>query len=278
MASAPRFGAANLGDLDDSEQRPRDHRCSQVTSPEQDHDELVRQISARAAQIQVRIANCTDRDITVLCVSKGHEINVKAAAFAAGFTDLGENYAQELLAGAASLGAGAAALGAGAAALGVAASGSETGPRWHFIGGLQSNKVRSLAGIVSLWQSVDRLSLAREIAARAPGAQVLVQLDLAGISGRSGVAPAQASELVRNCLDMGLDVRGLMGVGVPGPPEESRFGFRKLSALADELALPERSMGMSNDLEVAVSEGSTMVRVGSSLLGPRMSRSRDSDD
>ena len=133
-----------------------------------------------------------------------------------------------------------------------------------------------MAGIVSLWQSVDRLSLAREIAARAPGAQVLVQLDLAGISGRSGVAPSQAAELVRNCLDMGLDVRGLMGVGVPGPPEESRSGFRSLSALADELALPERSMGMSNDLEVAVSEGSTMVRVGSSLLGPRISRNPDS--
>ncbi|MCX6526271.1 MAG: alanine racemase [Actinobacteria bacterium] len=198
----------------------------------------------------------------MLCVSKGHDLAVKAAAFAAGFTDLGENYAQELL--------------AGAAVLGAAASGSVSSPRWHFIGGLQSNKVRSLAGIVSLWQSVDRLSLAREIAARAPGAQVLVQLDLAGISGRSGVAPSHAAELVRNCLDMGLDVRGLMGVGVPGPPEESRSGFRSLAALADELALPERSMGMSNDLEVAVSEGSTMVRVGSSLLGPRMSRHPDS--
>ena len=247
-----------------------------MTSPEQDHDELVRQITDRAAQIQVRIANCTDRDVKILCVSKGQDLAVKAAAFAAGFADLGENYAQELLAGAAVLGAEAAVLGAGEAVLGAAASGSVSSPRWHFIGGLQSNKVRSLAGIVSLWQSVDRLSLAREIAARAPGAQVLVQLDLAGISGRSGVAPSQAAELVRNCLDMGLDVRGLMGVGVPGPPEESRSGFRSLSALADELALPERSMGMSNDLEVAVSEGSTMVRVGSSLLGPRMSQNPDS--
>ncbi|MSY22861.1 MAG: YggS family pyridoxal phosphate enzyme, partial [Actinobacteria bacterium] len=152
-----------------------------MTSPEQDHDELVRQIIARAAQIQVRIANCTDRDVKILCVSKGHDLAVKAAAFAAGFTDLGENYAQELL--------------AGAAVLGAEASGSVSSPRWHFIGGLQSNKVRSLAGIVSLWQSVDRLSLAREIAARAPGAQVLVQLDLAGISGRSGVAPSHAAEL-----------------------------------------------------------------------------------
>jgi uncharacterized pyridoxal phosphate-containing UPF0001 family protein len=240
--------------------------------------ELLQQIVERAALLQARILNITDRSVKVVCVTKGHGVNVKAAAFAAGFTDLGENYAQELVAGAASLGAaaaslgaGAASLGAGAASLGAGAANLPTSPRWHFIGGLQSNKVRSLAEIVSLWQSVDRLSLAQEIARRAPGAQVLVQLDLAGISGRSGIAPADAAELVRNCIDLGLDVRGLMGVGVPGPPEESRLGFRMLSNLADELELPERSIGMSNDFEVAVSEGSTMLRVGSVLLGPRTS-------
>jgi uncharacterized pyridoxal phosphate-containing UPF0001 family protein len=233
--------------------------------------ELLQQIVERAALLQARILNITDRSVKVVCVTKGHGVNVKAAAFAAGFTDLGENYAQELVAGAASLGAGAASLGAGAASLGAGAANLPTSPRWHFIGGLQSNKVRSLAEIVSLWQSVDRLSLAQEIARRAPGAQVLVQLDLAGISGRSGIAPADAAELVRNCIDLGLDVRGLMGVGVPGPPEESRLGFRMLSNLADELELPERSIGMSNDFEVAVSEGSTMLRVGSALLGPRTS-------
>ena len=230
-----------------------------MTQHEQESEqrELLQQIVDRAVLLQSRISNCTDRSVRIVCVTKGHGVNVKAAAFAAGFSDLGENYAQELVAGAASLGAGAA--------------GSLTSPRWHFIGGLQTNKVRSLAAIVSLWQSVDRFSLAQEIAKRAPGAQVLVQLDIAGISGRSGVAPADASELVRKCIDLGLDVRGLMGVGVPGPPEESRLGFRMLSNLADELELPERSIGMSNDLEVAVSEGSTMVRVGSALLGPRTS-------
>jgi len=233
--------------------------------------ELLQQIVERAALLQARILNITDRSVKVVCVTKGHGVNVKAAAFAAGFTDLGENYAQELVAGAASLGAAAASLGAGAASLGAGAANLPTSPRWHFIGGLQSNKVRSLAEIVSLWQSVDRLSLAQEIARRAPGAQVLVQLDLAGISGRSGIAPADAAELVTNCIDLGLDVRGLMGVGVPGPPEESRLGFRMLSNLADELELPERSIGMSNDFEVAVSEGSTMLRVGSALLGPRTS-------
>ena len=244
-----------------------------MTQHEQESEqrELLQQIVDRAVLLQSRISNCTDRSIRIVCVTKGHGVNVKAAAFAAGFSDLGENYAQELVAGAASLGAGAASLGAGAASLGAGAAGSLTSPRWHFIGGLQTNKVRSLAAIFSLWQSVDRFSLAQEIAKRAPGAQVLVQLDIAGISGRSGVAPADASELVRKCIDLGLDVRGLMGVGVPGPPEESRLGFRMLSNLADELELPERSIGMSNDLEVAVSEGSTMVRVGSALLGPRTS-------
>lgn len=230
-----------------------------MSTPELDHPELVAQIAARAAQLQMRISNCTDRAVTVICVTKGHDLTVKAAAYEAGFSDLGENYAKELV--------------AGAAALGVGATGVPSNPRWHFIGGLQSNKVRSLALVVSLWQSVDRLSLAQEIAVRAPGAQVLVQLDLAGVSGRSGIAPAQAGELVHSCIDLGLDVRGLMGVGVPGPPEESRLGFRLLANLADDLGLQERSMGMSNDFEVAVSEGSTMLRVGSLLLGPRSSQS-----
>ncbi|MEI7887079.1 MAG: alanine racemase [Actinomycetes bacterium] len=233
-----------------------------LNSEDQVQAELVEQITARAEVLQARIANCTDLSVKVICVTKGHEVNVKAAAFAAGFTDLGENYAQELVAAADLLGAGA--------------QNPDVCPSWHFIGGLQSNKVRSLASLVTLWQSVDRSSLAQEIAARSPGAQVLVQLDLAGLSGRSGVPPDKAAELVRNCVDLGLDVRGLMGVGVPGPPEESRSGFRLLASLADELGLAERSMGMSDDLEVAVSEGATMLRVGSCLLGPRMGRSAES--
>ncbi|MEX0768540.1 MAG: YggS family pyridoxal phosphate enzyme [Microthrixaceae bacterium] len=228
-----------------------------MSTPEEIHSELVEQIAARAADLQRRISNCTDRTVKVICVTKGHDLQVKAAAHEAGFRDLGENYAQELVAGAAVLGAGIT---------------EPTCPQWHFIGGLQTNKVRSLALIVSLWQSVDRLSLAKEIAVRAPAAQVLVQVDLAGLSGRSGVAPNRAAELVGQCRDLGLQVLGLMGVGVPGIPEDSRSGFRLLANLAEELGLPECSMGMSNDFEVAVSEGSTMLRVGSLLLGPRAPR------
>ena len=212
---------------------------------------LVEQIRARAAVIRDRVSGCTDRDVRIVCVTKGHPVEVAAAAFAAGFDELGENYAQELQAKAALL------------------DGTEVHPSWHFIGRLQSNKVRALAPTVALWQTVDRVSIATEIAKRAPGARVLVQLDLAGIEGRGGVPPSDAPALVSSCVERGLVVEGLMGVGVPGPPELSRPGFRLLNSLAEELGLRERSMGMSGDLEVAVAEGATMIRVGSALVGPR---------
>jgi pyridoxal phosphate enzyme (YggS family) len=206
-----------------------------------------------------RIAARADREVTIVCVTKAHPPEVAAAALLAGFRDLGENYAQELRAKAPDL----------------AAFATEQGiepPQWHFIGRLQTNKVRLVADSVALWQSVDRASLAEQIARRAPGAAVLVQLDLAGLPDRGGCPPEEAPALVERCRSLGLDVRGLMGVGPPGDPELARPGFRQLVALADELGLPERSIGMSADLDVAVEEGATIVRVGSALVGPRPPR------
>ena len=213
---------------------------------------LTDEIAARSVELRRRIAERTDRDVRIVCVTKGHPIDVARAAFAAGFEDLGENYAQDLLR--------------------KADGWQEPRPRWHFIGRLQSNKVRSLTPVVSLWQSVDRESVATEITRRAPGARVLVQLDLAGLPDRGGCQPDDAPALVRRCTELGLDVGGLMGVGVPGPPEGSRPGFRLLGRIADDLGLPIRSMGMSADIDVAVEEGSTMVRIGSQLVGPRPDR------
>ncbi len=211
-------------------------------------DSLVEQIAERRERILGRIAELTDRSVRLVCVTKGHPVEVALAAQAAGCTDLGESYAQELVA---------------------KASLVEGDVRWHFIGNLQSNKVRSLAGVVSQWHTVDRSSLAVEIAKRAPGAEVLVQLDLAGLPGRGGAEPADVADLVAQCTGLGLDVRGLMGVGPPGDPEDARPGFRMLCAMADDLGLSERSIGMSGDLEVAVTEGSTVVRIGTALVGPR---------
>lgn len=217
---------------------------------------LVEQIGERRMALLGRISERTDRPVRVVCVTKGHPPVVAASAIAAGFADLGENYAQELQAKANDLGDAVTAGGAS----------------WHFIGRLQTNKVRLIAPVVSLWQSVDRVSLAEAVARRAPGASVLVQLDLAGIDGRGGCGPDEAPALVARCSELGLHVDGLMGVGPPGDPEDARPGFRLLSALADELGLAERSMGMSADLDVALDEGATIVRVGSSLVGPRPPR------
>jgi pyridoxal phosphate enzyme (YggS family) len=212
---------------------------------------FVELVATRVAAVRTRIAELTDRPVRLVAVTKGHPVEVAAAALAAGCSDLGESYAQELVPKAAALAAG------------------EPAPSWHFIGRLQTNKVRAVAGIVDLWQTVDRESLAIEVAKRAPGAAVLVQLDLAGLPGRGGCAPDEAPALVRRCAELGLQVRGLMGVGVPGPPESARPGFRLLDRMADDLGLEERSMGMSGDLDVAVEEGSTLVRVGTALVGPR---------
>jgi uncharacterized pyridoxal phosphate-containing UPF0001 family protein len=96
-----------------------------------------------------------------------------------------------------------------------------------------------------------------------------VQVNVSGERDKNGCRFDDAPALVDDLVARGLDVRGLMAVGPTGPPELARLGFRRLVELADRLGLPERSMGMTGDLEVAVQEGSTMVRVGTGLFGPR---------
>ncbi len=142
-------------------------------------------------------------------------------------------------------------------------------PVWHFLGAVQRNKVPRLAPWVAWWQTVSRVEEGRAIAGRHPGATVLVQVDVAGLPGRGGCPPDQVHELVAALRDQDLDVAGLMAVGPPGAPEASRPGFALVSGLADRLDLPVRSMGMSDDLEVALAEGSTMVRLGRALFGER---------
>ncbi|MGH9177264.1 MAG: alanine racemase, partial [Acidimicrobiales bacterium] len=171
-----------------------------------------------------------------------------AAARAAGLDDLGENYAQELVAKAPAAGPGA---------------------RWHYLGAVQRRKVRDLAPLVHLWHTVDRVAAGREIARHAPGAAVLVQVNVTGAAGRAGCSWEDAAGLVDGLRALGLDVRGLMAVAGRDDP---RPQFRRLASLARQLGLPELSMGMSDDLEVAVQEGSTMVRIGRDLFGPRPAR------
>ena len=198
----------------------------------------------------------------IVAVTKGFDADAVTTALAAGLTDIGENYADELVAKAATVADGT---GAGGA----------VPPVWHFLGAVQRNKVARLAPVVAWWQGVSRVEEGRAIARRAPGARVLVQVDVAGIPGRGGCAPDGVGNLIGSLRDEDLDVAGLMAVGPPGSPEAARPGFTLVSEMADRLDLPVRSMGMSDDLEVALSEGSTMVRLGRALFGARPARDGD---
>lgn len=214
------------------------------------------EVAARAERVRQRIADAggDPERVVLVAVTKGFGPEVARAAAAAGLVDLGENYAQELAAKAPLL----------------AAEGRSV--RWHFIGRLQRNKVRALAPHVALWQTVDRLELGAEIARRAPGGSVLVQVNVSEEPQKGGCPPDTAGELVAGLVDLGLRVEGLMTVGRTGPAAEARVGFALLRRLADDLNLAVRSMGMSGDLEAAVAEGSTMIRVGTDLFGPRPPR------
>jgi len=216
----------------------------------------------RLDEVRSRIA-AASRDpasVRVVAVTKGFGVEAARLALAAGLTELGENYADELAVKAGQL------AGDGA---GQPAGDGAGQPVWHFLGSVQRNKVARLAPLVSWWQGVRRPEEGRAIARRHPGSSVLVQVDVAGLPGRGGCPPDEVPELVAALRDEDLAVSGLMAVGPPGPPAASRAGFALVSSLADTLALPVRSMGMSDDLEVALAEGSTMVRVGRALFGER---------
>jgi uncharacterized pyridoxal phosphate-containing UPF0001 family protein len=130
--------------------------------------------------------------------------------------------------------------------------------------------VRQLAPIVTCYETVDRASLVDELAKRVPGAAVLLQVDTSVEPGKGGCPVADIPALFDRAVAAGLVVRGLMTVGpTEGGPEAARPGFRAVRALFDRLGLEVLSMGMTDDLEVAVQEGSTQVRVGSALFGAR---------
>jgi pyridoxal phosphate enzyme (YggS family) len=193
--------------------------------------------------------------VVLVAVTKTFPCDSWAAVVRAGGHDVGENYAQELLAKSQEF---------------VRRFPALSRPRVHFIGRLQSNKVRGLASVVDLWQTVDRPSLVEAIARWAPGAHVLVQVNATGEPDKGGCPPEKVSALVAEARGSGLVVEGLMVVGpTDADPDRSRQAFALVARLADDEGLVVRSMGMSADLDIALAEGSTMVRVGSALFGDR---------
>lgn len=218
-------------------------------------------IHGRIAAACVR-AGRDPREVRLVAVSKIKPAALIEEAAAAGQRVFGESYVQELAAKVEQI----------------------DGPvEWHFIGALQSNKVKYLRGKVALIHSVDRLSLAREIA-RQWGklgriADILIQVNLAGEESKSGTSEQEALTLVRQVAELPqVRIGGLMTLPPYfDDPEQVRPYFRRLRQLAEEIStlhLPgvemrELSMGMSHDFEVAVEEGATLVRVGTAIFGER---------
>jgi pyridoxal phosphate enzyme (YggS family) len=205
------------------------------------------------------------QQVRLIAVSKVKPAELVEEAFAAGQHDFGESYVQEFREKAEAV----------------------TAPvRWHFIGGLQTNKVKYLRGKVAMIHSVDRLSLAREIdkqwAKVDDRIDVLIQVNLGHEESKSGAEESELETLVRQVAQLPhLCIRGLMTLPpYYEDPEDVRPFFRRLRQLFEKIAVQnipgvemrELSMGMSHDFEVAVEEGATLVRVGTAIFGERDTR------
>ncbi|CAB3749473.1 YggS family pyridoxal phosphate-dependent enzyme [Paraburkholderia solisilvae] len=220
--------------------------------------EAVRQRIALAAQVAGR----DPRAVTLLAVSKTFPAEDVRAAHAAGQHAFGENYLQEALTKLDAL------------------ADLRGSIEWHFIGPLQSNKTRPVAERFDWVHSVDRLKIAQRLAEQRPAGlpplNVCVQVNVSGEASKSGVAPGEAAQVARAVAALPtLRLRGLMAIPEPiGSIEAQRAPHRVLRELfeqlrADGLALDTLSMGMSGDLEAAVLEGATMVRIGTAIFGAR---------
>jgi pyridoxal phosphate enzyme (YggS family) len=225
-------------------------------------DEKAWQAGASRIAAAARLAGRDPASVRLLAVSKGQPAAAIRQAYALGQRAFGENYVQEAMAKAGELA-------------------DLDGIEWHLIGPLQSNKTRIAAERFAWVQSVDRMKIAERLSeARDPGRaplDVCIQVNISAEAAKSGVRPADAPALARAIARLPLlRLRGFMGIAEETPDvERRRRQFRILGDLfdacrADRLELDTLSMGMSGDLEAAIAEGATMVRVGTALFGPRL--------
>jgi pyridoxal phosphate enzyme (YggS family) len=216
-------------------------------------------IRDNAAAVRRRIAEACARagrdpaEVTLVAVTKVFPADYVEHAIAAGLTDIGENRVQEardkkpLVRGSA---------------------------RWHLIGHLQSNKAKDAVRLFDVIQTVDSLDLAQKIARAAEAAgkrqEVLLQVNIGNEEQKSGAERADVPALVEALRGIdALDLRGLMAIPPAGAAEETRRYFRELRALRERVGVEQLSMGMSEDFEVAIEEGATIVRVGRAIFGSR---------
>jgi pyridoxal phosphate enzyme (YggS family) len=221
-------------------------------------------VAVRYEAIRRQVADAADacgrrsEDVTIVAVTKTVGVPEVTAALAAGIRDFGENRVQEFL----------------------GKYGLFPEARWHFIGTLQTNKVKDVVGRACLIHSVDSLRLLshieRRAAERGVSQPVLLQLNIAGETSKHGMATADLEDVLEAASHMdSVEVRGLMTIAPLARAEDVRWVFRELrevrdslrATLPDRVELDELSMGMSGDFRVAVEEGATIVRIGSALFG-----------
>jgi uncharacterized pyridoxal phosphate-containing UPF0001 family protein len=183
-----------------------------------------------------------------VAVTKTFDIEHVRVAVALGLSTVGENYVGELCA--------------------KRDATKDLSVTWHYLGAVQTNKIQRIVDCADVICGVSRLRELERIADHRPDQMVYVQVDFTDAVGRNGAAPSDVEALVGRGRALGLDVRGLMTVA-PMDLEGARRAFVATGSLADELGLVERSMGMSDDLELACELGSSEVRVGRALFGPR---------
>jgi PLP dependent protein len=224
-----------------------------------DGSSVIVSIRESAASVEARIARACARagrsraEVTLVAVSKTFPASFIDEAIAVGITDVGENRVQEarekkpLVQGTA---------------------------RWHLIGHLQTNKAKDAVKLFDVIQAVDSLDLAEKLARAAEShgkrQDVMLQVNIGDEPQKNGIAPADVDAVVRQALMLAsLRVMGLMAIPPIGTADASRPYFRELRSMRDALGLEHLSMGMSEDFETAIEEGSTIVRVGRAIFGSR---------
>ena len=221
--------------------------------------ENIQNIRRRIASACNRVGRKT-QEVTLIAVTKTFSSRSILEAVEAGVVDIGENYVQELTQKQSEL--------------------RDERIRWHFIGHLQTNKIKVIVNTVHVIHSVDSLRLGKEISLQAGRngqmVDILVEVNTSEEQSKFGVSPASAPGLVKEIVRLPhVTVCGLMTIGPFLPdPEASRPAFRTLRELRgslenDGLFLPHLSMGMTNDFEIAIEEGSTLVRIGTAIFGKR---------
>lgn len=223
-------------------------------------------VATRLADIRRRIDDAAARygrdpdDVHLVAISKTKPAAMVAAAFDAGQHDFGENYLQD--------------------ALGKIEALADRDIAWHFVGDIQSNKTRDIAAHFAWAHAVDRFKIARRLSDQrpegAPPLNVCIQVNIDAEASKSGLAPDEVAELADRMTKLpGIRLRGLMALpAVSDDFETQRRPFAALRALRDDLnahghALDVLSMGMSADMEAAIAEGATHVRIGTAIFGPR---------